>query len=189
MLGKSNSPTELHPQSRLLYCNCYWLGEEIKKGWSFGQHSMLGHDTCLLRFWVGDPESSSQGSLCSQEAADYPAKPVFTSYKERDRGTFLKILSLRSIFKQAFTWLRLKTEWKVYCINNNNHAFRDDNHNAPPFKGFSVHGFFFHFIVFYFWWQNSFNEKTRKKEGVGEFGEGKGNKLNICKKDISKKIC
>lgn len=93
-----------------LYCNCYWLVEETKKGWSFGQLSMLGHDTCLLRFWVEDAESSSQGSLCSQEAADYPAKPVFTSYKERDIGTFQKILSLRSIFKQTFTWLRLKTE-------------------------------------------------------------------------------
>lgn len=56
----------------------------------------------------------------------------------------------------------------MHHIDNNNHAFRDDNHNAQSFEGFSVHGFFFHFIVFYFWWQNLFNETMRKKKGVGD---------------------
>lgn len=169
MLGKFNSPTELHPQFSLLYCNCYWLGEETKKGWSFGQHSMLGHDACLLRFWVEDAESPSQGSLCSQEAADYPAKPVFTSYKERDTGTFLKILSLRSIFKQIFTWLRLKTKWKctvLITITMLSYTIITTFTLLKVF--FFCSCFFLSFYCFLLLVQNLFNEKTRKKKGVGD---------------------
>lgn len=87
--------------------------------------------------------------------------------------------------------VKTKNKVKMHCINNNNHAFIYDNHNVHPSKGFFFFCscFFLSFYCFLLLVQNLFNEKTRKKKRGGGFREGKGNKLNICKKNISKKIC